>query len=119
MKRPLSVLFLSFAFAALAFAEPKAAVSPKPADRLASVASLSPKKAKKEIKKWVKAEPKSPWPWVAQADLQLREKRYNKCLSSTNTALERGPQTADAYYLRGRCYEGKGKALDAANEYRA
>jgi predicted Zn-dependent protease len=75
--------------------------------------------AQRDARAWLKAEPKSPWPRVASACLAFHQKKYNRCLSLAAKALDRGPQNADAYYWRGRCFEAKGNALDAANEYRA
>jgi predicted Zn-dependent protease len=75
--------------------------------------------AEKDVKSWMKAEEKAPWPWVAEARLSFHEKKYKRCLSQAEEALERAPQNAAAYYWRGRCFEAKGNTLDAANEYRA
>jgi tetratricopeptide (TPR) repeat protein len=75
--------------------------------------------AARDAKAWMKAEEKSPWPWLAAARMSFHDKRYNRCLSQAEDALERAPQNAEAYYWRGRCYEAKGNRLEAANEYRA
>lgn len=75
--------------------------------------------AERDVKSWMKAEEKAPWPWVAEARLSFHDKKYKRCLSQAEKALERAPQNAAAYYWRGRCFEAKGNTLDAANEYRA
>ena len=75
--------------------------------------------AERDAHAWLKAEPKSPWPRIATACLAFHQKKYNRCLSWAAKALDQAPQNADGYYWRGRCFEAKGKTLDAANEYRA
>jgi tetratricopeptide (TPR) repeat protein len=71
------------------------------------------------VDRWKSEDKKSPWPWILAGRFQFEEKRFKKGLSLLNTALEKSPQAAQAYYWRGRCYEAQGKDLDAANEYRA
>ncbi len=68
---------------------------------------------------WIKKEKKSPWPWVISAQLSFNEKKYRRCLTHAQKALDLSPQCADAYFLRGRALEETHKFLDAANEYRA
>jgi tetratricopeptide (TPR) repeat protein len=68
---------------------------------------------------WLKAEPKSPWPLVAEARLAYHEKRFKNGLAFVNKALTKWPQCSPAYFWRGRLYEALQRPLDAANEYRA
>jgi tetratricopeptide (TPR) repeat protein len=67
----------------------------------------------------MKSEENAPGPWLAAARISFHEKKYKRCLSQAEDALERSPQNAEAYYWRGRCYEAKGNPLEAANEYKA
>ncbi len=77
------------------------------------------KGAKADIRRWMKSDDKSAWPWVAGANIKFHEKKYGGCISMADGALKRDPNSADAYYWRGRCLESKGKVLEAANEYGA
>jgi tetratricopeptide (TPR) repeat protein len=94
-----------------------------PEQRMAAIeqkaASGDRRAAQREVESWKKKEGKAPWPWLAAANLSFQQKKYRRCLSEAQTALDKAPQNADAYYWRGRCFEAEGKALDAANEYRA
>lgn len=92
------------------------------AERAAQITDLwqdDRKQANRELKKWMKSDEHSPWPWIAAADLRFREERYGKCVSMADAALKRSPNMADAFYWRGRCLESRGKTLEAANEYGA
>ncbi len=77
------------------------------------------RKAERELEAWMEKEPKSAAPWVTAARLRFEEKRFKKCVSLGQAALKRSPQSADAYYWRGRAYEAMNQPLEAANEYRA
>lgn len=95
-------------------------VAPAVLSRAAEIEALwqdSPKKAHRAIRQWMKEEKSSPYPWVVQASLRYREKRYKKCLALGNKALTKDPHSADAYYWRARAFEAQGKPLEAANEY--
>jgi len=75
--------------------------------------------AEKALDKWMSEEKKSPYPWVEAGKLRFEEKKYKRALSSLQTALDKSPQCAEAYYWRGRSFEAMNKPMDAANEYRA
>lgn len=75
--------------------------------------------ANRLVKEWMKAEEKTPWPWVGAARLAYHEKQFKKGLSYVNHALDKWPQCAPAYFWRGRIYEALKRPLDAANEYHA
>ena len=115
--RALPFLFL------VAAALPLHSEEPAPDQKVKSIEQKftggDPRGAERDAKAWLKAEPKSPWPKLASACLAFHQKKYNRCLSLAAKALDVAPQNADGYYWRGRCFEAKGNALDAANEYRA
>ena len=112
-----SFLLLSFAFPVLA--ETPADPEQKMSAIEERFLSGDRRGAVREAEAWKKAESQAPWPWLAAASLAFHEKRFKRCLSQAQAALDRSPQNAEAYYWRGRCYEASGKGLDAANEYRA
>jgi tetratricopeptide (TPR) repeat protein len=92
-------------------------------DRAAEIQRLweshQERKAFGELKKWMKEDKESPFPWVLAAQLWYREGRYKKTISMGDAALGKSPKCAAAYYWRGRAFESLKKPLDAANEYRA
>jgi Tfp pilus assembly protein PilF len=57
--------------------------------------------------------------FVAKAQSAFNDKAYKKCISYSKKALDRAPQTPEAYYWKARGFEAIGKPLEAANEYRA
>jgi len=71
------------------------------------------------IHQWMKEEKQSASPWVYAGILKFEEKKYKSCLSYCEKAIDKAPQTAQAYYWRGRAYEELNKYLDAENEYQA
>ncbi len=75
--------------------------------------------ALKQLSQWKSADKKTAGPWVLSARIAFDQKKYKKCLSYAETALEKSPQSAEAYYWRGRAYEALSNWMDAANEYRA
>jgi predicted Zn-dependent protease len=77
------------------------------------------REAHRDADRWIKAEPKQPWPRAAAACLAFHDKKYKRCLSYAQAAIDRGPQNAEGYFWRGRCWEARGNTLEAANEYRA
>jgi tetratricopeptide (TPR) repeat protein len=77
------------------------------------------KNAMKRLDKWMEDEKLSPWPWVAAAKFQCEQKKFKKCVSLSQNALDKDPNCSEAYFWKGRGLEGQNKTLDAANEYRA
>jgi tetratricopeptide (TPR) repeat protein len=75
--------------------------------------------AERMLQDWIKKEQKSPDPLVTSASLRYAEGRYKKTLMLTEKALVKFPQSAEAYYWRGRAFEAQNKLLEAVNEYRA
>ncbi len=75
--------------------------------------------ATKKISQWKEADKKSPEPWITQARIAFEQKKYKRCLTLGEKALDRSSQSAAAYYWRGRAYEALNNNLDGANEYRA
>lgn len=75
--------------------------------------------ALKQLSQWKRADKKTAGPWVLSAHIAFEQKKYKKCLNYAETALGKSPQTAEAYYWRGRAFEAMSKWMDAANEYRA
>lgn len=82
-------------------------------------ASGDKKNAMKRLDKWMNEEKTSPWPWVVAAKLQCEQKKFKKCVSLSQNALDKDPACSEAYFWKGRGLEGQNKSLDAANEYRA
>ena len=71
------------------------------------------------VHRWMDEKKKSPEPWVFAAILEFEKEKYKHCVSYCDKAIEKGPQTAQAYYWKGRALEALKKYLEAANEYRA
>lgn len=117
-----SGLFFCFLFGpiASAWSESGGLVSlPKSAEIEALWEAGQKSQAQNKVEKWMEEEKKSPWPWVQAASLSFRQEKLKRSLAYVNTALEKSPLCADAYYWRGRIFEAQKKPLDAANEYRA
>jgi len=75
--------------------------------------------AEKKLDSWKVSNKKSPAPLILEAEFRYQEKRYSKCLSATERAIDKFPKSADAYYWRGKAFEALNKPMEAANEYQA
>ena len=75
--------------------------------------------ALRQIDRWKSQDKKSPEPWIAAANIAFEQKKYKRCLSMGEKALDKSSQAAAAYYWRGRAFEAMANWLDAGNEYRA
>src|ERR1044071_8636555 len=70
--------------------------------------------ALEKLDQWMNADRKSPEPWVTAAAIAFNDGRYKRCLKMGEKALEKSPQSAGAYYWRGRAFEAMSNWLDAA-----
>jgi uncharacterized protein HemY len=108
--------FLLFCFAVPLRAEPS---NPKFLEMENLLAENDLRGAERYVDEWMEQEKKSAWSLIAAGRLAYQNRQFKKGLSYLKQALAKAPQSATAYYWRGRIYEAMMKPVDAANEYRA